>query len=201
MKTIQIIYIIVLASFLCACLTQNNTPQPQNLTQEEKAQQLAKILQGTWSRENVYNTTFPTSASNETVKATCTEKDQWTLRWGGDHNINVKVSNTHNCGNYVNTAVNCPIGSTAPCTPFVIKGTLPTNPVWLGSGDGGMFKIDQDGNISGIFYVKVNYTYYTGVKDFDEIQINNAQLQLAGNNTLNILDTRMAKVLIQLKRQ
>jgi hypothetical protein len=187
--------------FLYACPTQDNAPQPQNQPQEDKAQQLAKVLQGTWGRENTYNTTFPTTVSNETVKATCTEKDQWTIRWGGGNNISVKISNTHNCGNYVNSAVNCPIGSTAPCTPVAIKGKLPTNPVWLGSGDGGTFKIDQEGNINGIFYVRVNYTYYTGVKDGDEIEISKAQLQLAGNNTLNVVDRQASKVLIQLKRE
>lgn len=199
MRALQITCIISISLLLYACPTQESqtTPQPQ----DDKAQQLAKALEGNWLRESTYNSNFDTSVAGESVRATCSEKNKWVIRWAGANSIGVQVTNTHNCANYVNNSLSCPIGSNAPCTHNPIKGKTPNNPVLQGLADAGTFKIDEQGRLSGLFYLRFAYTHYTGSKSYDEITVSNAQLQLLGNNTLNVVDRQASKVLIQLKRE
>lgn len=191
--------LIITSTMLFGCPKSNETPTKQ---EDNAAIKLAQSLTGIWTRENSpYTTAFDSFFAGESVNATCQEKNTWVIKWVGDNNISVKITNVHNCNNYVNKAVNQPIGGGNP-TPLPIKGKLPTNPVVLGEVNVGTFKVSSDGKLDNIFYLRILYTDYLGNRNYDEKSLN-VQFKLVGNDLLNVVDTQNtpASVLIQLKRQ
>lgn len=199
MRHKQHLLLFILCVLLFGCPQAEEIPVRE---EDDTALKLAQSLAGTWTRDNSpYTTSFGTSVTGETVNATCQEKNTWLIKWVGDNRISVRITNVHNCTNYVNQAVNVPVGG-GSSIPLPIKGKLPTNPVVLGEANVGTFAVSADGKLDTIFYLRLLYTDYLGNKKYDEESLN-VQFRLIGNNLLNVIDMQRvpASVLMQLKRE